>query len=162
LQTKLRPGLLHHWTNQLALLYRQEFNITFPSLNYPPILWTFAKAMSFPVEIHSIAMRISKLLELTEFRFAEHTKWERSGGTPDSKLMALLIVSCELGFDLERTSAWKEWAGPIDKERGINRMGRKEDIEEGDILEMADEEFDEYMDWMQSTWLDDAEGKRNS
>jgi RNA polymerase I-specific transcription initiation factor RRN7 len=118
--------------------------------------------MLFPVEIHSIAMRISNLLELREFRFAEHTKWERSGGTPDSKLMALLIVSCKLGFDLERTSAWKEWAGSIDEERGKDRMAGKEDIGEGDILEMADEELDEYMDWMQSTWLDDAEGKRNS
>jgi RNA polymerase I-specific transcription initiation factor RRN7 len=151
---------LHYWGNRLAKLYSQEFNITFPSINYPPILWKYTKTLSLPIETYSIAMRISKLLGLTEFRLAEEAKYQRSHGTPDSKLVALLIVACKLGFDLERTSAWKEWANATDEEKGMDRNAGKDDIVEKDILEMSDDKLDEYMDWIQSTWLDDAEEER--
>ena len=154
--------MFHYWIGQLAIFYLQEFKITFPSLNYPPTLWKYATAISLPVEVYSITTKLSNLLSLTEFRLADHEKWKRSHGTPDSKLMALLIVACKLGFDLEHTREWTEWATATPDKQGKDKNAQKDDITEMDILEMSDEKLDEYIDWMQSTWINDAEESRTS
>lgn len=126
-----------------------------PPLNHPPILWKFASKMSFPIETYSIASRIAKLLKFDEFRWTLDAKWQRAGGYPDSKLMALLIVACKLGFDIEHVPAWKSWAMATEDEVGKEKWSKMEDIDEQDILTMSDEQLDGYMDWVQSRWIDD-------
>jgi hypothetical protein len=101
-------------------------------------------------------MRLCSMLELTEFPLTEHEKWAKA----DSKLMALLMVSCKLAFDLDNTPAWIDWANATEEEHGKDKHIGKDDIIENDILEMSDDKLDEYMDWMQSTWLDDTQSSR--
>ena len=107
--------------------------------------------MSFPLEIYPVATRIANLLDLKEFRFTPNVKGEKKGGYPDAKLMGLLIVACKLGYDLEKTSTWKEWANVTEEQRkGLTN----EEIVETDVLMMEDEKLDKYMDWIQSKWID--------
>ena len=146
---------MHFWTYQLAIFYLKEFKIVIPPLNHPPILWKFVTAMSFPMETHCMTTRIAKLLNLTEFHWTSDTKWQKAGGYPDSKLMALLIVACKLGFDIENVPAWKEWAIATEDEITKDKRSTMEDIGENDILGMSDEQLNEYMDWVQSTWIHD-------
>jgi hypothetical protein len=146
---------LHSWARALADLYLQEFKIILPSLNYPPILWKYVTAMSFPLETHSIAMRIANLLQLNEFQFIQETKGQKSGGYPDAKLMALLIVACKLGFNLEKTTVWTDWAMGTEEEQEKDKGLEYEDIGETDILVMPDEKLDGYMDWVQSKLLNE-------
>ena len=147
--------LLHSSARSLAVFYLQEFNINIPSLNYPPILWKYVTAMSFPLETYSIATRIVKILELKEFGFTPEMRGEKKGGYPDAKLMALLIVACKLGFNLEKTPEWKDWANVSEEEEARDKDLENDDIGETDILMMSDEKLDDYMDWIQSKWIDD-------
>jgi hypothetical protein len=147
--------LLHSSARSLAVFYFQEFNIIIPPLNYPPILWKYVTAMSFPLETYSIATRIANLLRLKEFGFTPEMRGEKKGGYPDAKLMALLIVACKLGFDLEKTSEWKDWANASEEEEVRDKGFENDDIGEDDILMMSDEKLDDYMDWIQSKWIDD-------
>jgi len=151
---KLQPKLLHVWTKGLADLLAQEFNITIPSRNYPPILWKYITAMSFPLETYSIATRIATLLEITEFRLTRE-KWEKSGGFPDAKLMGLLIIACKLGFNLEKSTTWKDWAIATHVEEGNDLGVEMDEVTQTDILSMSAEKLDEYMDWIQSKWINE-------
>src|SRR5438046_5567671 len=135
---------LHSWARSLAVFYLQEFNITIPPLNYPPILWKYVTSMSFPLETYSIATRIMNLLEIKEFRFTPEMRGEKKGGYPDAKLMSLLIVACKLGFNLEKTPAWKDWATGSEEEERRDKGLENDDIGENDILMMSDEKLDEY------------------
>lgn len=114
-------------------------------------MWKFALAMSFPPEIYSIARKISNLLEI---KFG-HVPEARGGGYPDSKLMALLIVACRLGYNLEKTRSWKNWATATEEEHGIEKCTAFDDVREDEILGMSDEQLDGYMDWVQSKWVDE-------
>jgi len=111
--------------------------------------------MSFPLEIYCIAKRIAHLIGLEDFRLTDTGKWQRGGGYPDSKLMGLLIVACKLGFNLENSLAWQDWATATDEEESKDQSLANDDIGETDILGMSDEKLDEYMDWLQSKWIDE-------
>jgi RNA polymerase I-specific transcription initiation factor RRN7 len=114
--------------------------------------------MSFPLETYSIAKRISKLIDLKEFSLHGASKSQRRP-YPDAKIMALLIIACKIGFNLEINSAWKNWSASFEEkeDKGIPF----EDVDENKILEMSDEKLDQYMDWFQSKWIEeDLEGKR--
>lgn len=106
--------------------------------------------MSFPIETFGIAKRLAEYLEL-EFTITGSPK---AGGYPDAQMMALLIIACKLGFDLEKTPAWINWATATEEEESKDHMVELEDVTEADILMMRDEKLDEYMDWAETKWLD--------
>jgi len=154
-QTKLEPRGLHYWTHYLANFYFQTFNLKFPSITLPPILWNYIQAMSLPMEIYHIAMELTHLLDLTEFYLAGDFKWQKTGGNPESKIMALIVIACKLSYDLENSTAWKDWAEATSEElRKISQLNM-DDVRQEDILTMSDEKLDEYMDWLQETWIED-------
>jgi RNA polymerase I-specific transcription initiation factor RRN7 len=132
--------------------YLQEFKLTLPPLNHPPVMWKFLEAMSFPPEIYSVARKLANLLKIKEFG---HIPEARVGGYPDSRLMALLIVACRLGYNLEKTRSWKDWAIAMEEEHGIEKGTAFDDVGEDDILGMSDEQLDGYMDWVQLKWVDE-------
>ncbi len=75
----------------------------------------------------------------------------------ESKLLGFLIIACKLGYDLENTKEWKEWAKATgeDKEGGESGKGTWDDVTEEDILEMKDDQMDQYLDWIQRTYIED-------
>ena len=109
--------------------------------------------MSFPLETYSIATKVATLLDLKEFRIEGSRT--HTGGYPDAKLVALLIVACKLGYDLENTPAWENWAIATEEEERKDEGDVFNDIGEEDILGMSDEKLDEYMDWVQTGWIDE-------
>jgi len=139
----------------MAKFFAQNFNITMPPLNHPPILWKFISAMSVPYETYPMAMSICQILELNEFYLGNQVRYAKSGGRVESKILTLVIVACKIGFDLENAPAWKKWAMATDEELEKERLARNDDITSDDILEMSDEKLDQYLDWLQSTWIDE-------
>jgi len=111
--------------------------------------------MSFPLEVYPIAIQITKLLNVDEFRLREDRS--RLGGYPESKLMGLLIVASKLAFDIEKSIPWKEWATGTESEIQKKKDAAYEDMDESDILAMTDEQLDKYMDWMEAMWIDDED-----
>jgi hypothetical protein len=109
-----------------------------------------------------MAVNISRLLGLGEFTLTNQAKWQKQGGHSEAKIMALIIVAAKIGFDLENNSSWGEWAVATDEDLQRERLARNDDIAPDEILEMSDERLDEYMDWLQSTWIDEDYNRLNS
>jgi hypothetical protein len=107
---------------------------------------------SLPPEAHLFAMRLISLLNL-EFPLYIEQKGKHHGGYPETRLMALLVIACKLGADLENSPEWQEWAVPTEHELVKDRAVMNEDINEYRILDMSDKELDRYMDWIESTWI---------
>jgi hypothetical protein len=113
--------------------------------------------MSFPLETYSIAAKIATTLNLKEFRIFDGIGLQM-GGYSDAKLISLLIIACRLGFDLEGSPAWKEWATATEEEEEKDQGDVFNDSGETDILGMTDEKLDEYLDWVQMGWIDEDDG----
>jgi len=111
--------------------------------------------MGIPFEIYPIATAISRAIGISEFSLVHEPKWKTQGGYPESKIMAVIVVGCKLAFDLEYSAAWRAWASVTDDELEKEKQARNDDIGPDEILGMSDEKLDEYMDWLQSTWIDD-------
>jgi RNA polymerase I-specific transcription initiation factor RRN7 len=146
----------------MAKFLTRKFKISFPPLNHPPILWRFINAMLVPYETYCIVMAITRLLGLDEFRLTTDSAWEKKGGSAESKLMALTIVACKVGFDLENTPAWKDWSRATDEELEKEKLSRNDELTPTDILTMSDERLDQYMDWLQSSWINGDHDRLNS
>ena len=148
--TKFQTKTLHVWTRSLAQFYQLHFRMTPPRVNYIPILYKYLAALAFPIELFGIAKRIAEDLAL-DFSIAGAG---RSGGSPDAQIVSLLIIAAKLGFDLGRTAGWINWATATEEEDVRDQLGELEDVTEDDILMMRDDKLDEYMEWIESKWLD--------
>jgi len=75
----------------------------------------------------------------------------------ESKLLGFLIIACKLGYDLENMKEWKEWAKATGEETegGESGKGTWDDVTEEDMLEMKDDQMDQYLDWIQRTYIED-------
>jgi Rrn7/TAF1B, C-terminal cyclin domain len=136
-------------------LYIQTFNFKFPGITLPPLLWKYIQAMSLPVEVYHAATEFVRVLDLSDFYLTADIKWQKAGGNPDSRIMALIIVVCKLSYDLETSEQWKTWAEVTSEElRRINQLNM-DDIHQEEILTMSDAKLDEYLDWLQDTWIEE-------
>jgi hypothetical protein len=97
-----------------------------------------------------IAQRLAEDLAL-DFSIAGAGK---GAGSPDAQLVSLLIIAASLGFDLERKAEWINWATATAEEDVWDQLAELEDVTEEDILMMRDERLDEYMEWIETKWLD--------
>lgn len=148
--TKFQAKTLHLWIRPLAQFYQLHFRMTPPCVNYRPILYKYLAALAFPIELFGIAQRLAEELAL-DFSIAGGGK---GVGSPDAQLVSLLIIAAKLGFDLERKAEWINWATATDEEDVCDQQGELEDLTENDILTMKDEKLDEYMEWIETKWLD--------
>jgi hypothetical protein len=147
---KFQAKTLHVWTRSLAQFYQLHFRMTPPCLNYLPILYKYLTAFAFPFELFGIAKRLAEDLGL-DFSIAGASKGD---GSPDAQLASILIIAAKLGFDSERTAGWINWATATEEEDVRDQLGELEDVTEDDILMMGDEKLDEYMEWIETNWLD--------
>lgn len=108
------------------------------------------------METHSLALRLIALIDAT-FTLSGDVKWQKAGGYAESRLLGFLIIACKLGYDLENTKEWNEWADATGEETESveNGKAKRDDVTEEDILEMDDDQIDEYLDWIQQTYIDD-------
>jgi hypothetical protein len=119
-------------------------------INYGPILYKYLTALAFPLELFGLARRLAEDLAL-DFSIAGAGK---GVGPPDTQIVSLLIIAAKLGFDLERRAEWINWATATDEEDVWDQQGELEDVTEDDILMMRDEKLDEYMEWIETKWLE--------
>jgi hypothetical protein len=112
--------------------------------------------LSLPIETHSLALRLITLLNAT-FTLS-NVKRKKTGGYAESRLLAFLIIACKLGYDLENTKEWKEWAKATQGETEGEERVKWDDVTEETILGMEDTEVDKYLDWVQRTYIEDDDG----
>ncbi|KAL5359701.1 RNA polymerase I-specific transcription initiation factor Rrn7 [Aspergillus floccosus] len=170
----LKAEHLHKAVFELLLLYNQCFDIEFPPLNVPTLLYNYIRRLALPVELYPAVKRLRDLLGFT-FEFPTKVIGKRKPlHLPEVQLVTLIVISTKLLFpfdDIERypLSAkdpttqvidWKIWAQTQrqfdNRETSAGRIGKGNEItiNEQDVFSLTPAQLDEYMDWYEKSWLD--------
>lgn len=111
---------MHREIRDLALLYRQEFGVTFPAINLPLVLFGHVRRLALPcketgstddysrmliirelVEVFPAVNRLSKLLGYTyDFPRSQNGR-VKSNDFPEVRLVALLVVVTKLFYPFD-------------------------------------------------------------
>ncbi|KAK5696428.1 hypothetical protein LTS12_028567, partial [Elasticomyces elasticus] len=168
----------HKATMELILFYHRKFDVQFPPLNWPVLLYRYIKRLTLPIDIYPAVQRLNKLVGFT-FAFPTAIAGKRRPlHLPEVQMMTLVIISTKLLFpfdDIKRypesarepaTQAidWQIWAQVQrhfhQRETSSGRIGKGNEIliNEKDVFNMTPSQLDEYMDWYENSWLDLSKG----
>ncbi|KAF9693135.1 hypothetical protein EKO04_008738 [Ascochyta lentis] len=165
----------------LQISFTKDHQIAWAPLNHRLLLFRYLKELALPLEVYDVTVRLSKLLGYDFVLQQDGRKRLGVRHLPEAQLVGCLVVCVKLlyPFDGEQrhphsatepTAAvinWEHWheqlnAKQIEK-RGADRSFTVEDLtrfEEKDIIDLASDRLDQYLDFYADTFLDDAEIQR--
>ncbi|KAL3461459.1 hypothetical protein BJX64DRAFT_260613 [Aspergillus heterothallicus] len=170
----LKPEDLHAAVFDLILYYRRRFEMCFPPLNTPALLYRLIRRLALPVEIYPVTKRLQKLLGFTFEYSSKVARRRKPLDKPELQLITLVVIATKLLFpfdDIQRhpSSAqeptvqaidWEAWTevqtrfGRRDALAGRIGKGKEILVNDEDVLTMNPDQLDEYMDWYETSWLD--------
>ncbi|RAH83599.1 RNA polymerase I-specific transcription initiation factor Rrn7 [Aspergillus japonicus CBS 114.51] len=178
--TKLiQPEHLHGAVADLLSYYHHRFDMQFPPLNWPFLLYRYIKRLALPIDIYPAVKRLQHLLGFS-FAYPTGTNGRRRPlQLPEVQVVVLIVISTKLLFPFDdynryplsskepsvQVIDWVLWAQNqrnYDRERTAGgRLGKGNEISvaEKDILSMTPSQMDEYMDWYESSWLDHSKAQ---
>jgi RNA polymerase I-specific transcription initiation factor RRN7 len=174
-----------------VLWYDVSFGMVLPSINQNLVLLEYVRELALPLEVYAMARRLNSITGYT-FAYSSTesaTQGIRRHPTtyPEAQLMALVVVATKLIFPFDSDqvkrypkhptdeatlrmdwSAWLEAKSDFDKainahfDTTVMRHGTRMHVTDNDVLEMTDQQLDEYMDWYQRTWIPTSDRPPNS
>ncbi|KAF3399262.1 RNA polymerase I-specific transcription initiation factor rrn7 [Talaromyces pinophilus] len=165
---------IHETVNQLVAMYSREYNVVFPPLNIPLMLFQFIRQLALPLEIYPIVRRLQQLFKF-RFKFSSKKKWTvKADNYPEAQLLSLIVVATKLIFPFSNAKGfpsvptepaaqlidWNLWRAAqkefesLDKIPGRLPKGQEINVNEGNVFHMTEGQLDDYLDWYQDTWLD--------
>ncbi|KUL88545.1 hypothetical protein ZTR_05370 [Talaromyces verruculosus] len=165
---------IHETVNQLVAMYSREYNVVFPPLNMPLMLFQFIRQLALPLEIYPIVRRLQQLFKF-RFKFSSKKKWTlKAENYPEAQLLGLIVVATKLIFPFSNAKGfpsvptepaaqlidWNLWRAAqkefesLDKIPGRLPKGQEINVNEGNVFHMTEGQLDDYLDWYQDTWLD--------
>ncbi|KAH9204453.1 hypothetical protein DL95DRAFT_471482 [Leptodontidium sp. 2 PMI_412] len=165
---------LHTTVVSLAEFFNLEFEMEFPRLNVPLLIFRYMTELCLPVELYPAIRRLETLLEVD---FSHHSHRKRTAEPtphPEIRLMGLIVIATKLAHpfdDVDRIPEsysdpsavkmnWPQWAKSTSRNppRGLAR-GEAIKVIDTDVWNMNAQKLDDYLDWYQNTWIDDRDPK---
>jgi len=180
------PKLLRHrrfytTLTNLEISFEKDHGILWPPLNAPLLLFRYIKELALPLELHDATMRLGELLG-HDFSFQyDGRKTLGLRHLPEAQLIGCFVVCVKLfyPFDKVRRSPksssepaatvtdWKKWckhmhAAKQNQGEGTSDLTIEEltKVQEDDVFEMKPDQLDQYLNFYNDTFLDDAEIQR--
>ncbi|KAL4951473.1 hypothetical protein BDW69DRAFT_169995 [Aspergillus filifer] len=174
----LKAEDLHNAVFDLLLYYQRQFKVQFPPLNTPVLIYRLIRRLALPVDVYPVTKRLQALIGFT-FKYPTKIIGRKKPlDKPELQLITLVVIATKLLFpfdDVERhpTSAqeptvqavnWEAWADIQkhfdNRDASAGRIGKGKEIlvNESDVLNMTPNQLDEYMDWYESSWLENSKG----
>lgn len=170
----LKPEALHSAVLDNMVMYHRSFGMEVPLLNHQLVLYRFVHTLSLPLEVYAATIRLSEMLQIA-FHYDFHTQVGRSYQVfrlAEGKLMALLVVATKLLFPFDgikrypRNASelaallmdWEAWGTThSDKTDKTDELDYKRALAttENDVLKMSAERLDQYMDWYETSFVDE-------
>lgn len=106
---------IHETVNQLVAMYSREYNVVFPPVNMPLMLFQFIRQLALPckvfvylpasifadqiiVEIYTVVRRLHQIFKF-RFKFSSKKKWTlKAENYPEAQLLGLIVVATKLIF----------------------------------------------------------------
>ncbi|KAH8659085.1 hypothetical protein BGZ60DRAFT_414514 [Tricladium varicosporioides] len=174
IRAPLRGFNLHRAVLDLVSYFNSNFEMAFPPLNFPLLLFKHIRDLGLPVEIYPASQQIAELLDLNFLYLTLHSRTLEALAYPEIRLISMIIVAVKLSHpfdDIERRPEtdsdptilkidWERWRN-IMTERPSKplKKGEELNITDTDVFNMSSEQMDEYLEWYQRTWIDDREPK---
>lgn len=174
IRAPLNGTKLHNSIWQLAEFYNIEFDMEFPKLNVPLLVFRYMKELCLPVELYPAIRRLELLLDLG---FSYHTADDRmrqGTASPEIQLVSLIVIATKLAHPFDNVNRtpdsfsdpsatkidWSQWVKTTAQEppRELTR-GPAIKITDADVWNLDAEKLDDYLDWYQNTWIDDRDPK---
>ncbi|KFY01653.1 hypothetical protein O988_02618 [Pseudogymnoascus sp. VKM F-3808] len=170
-RSSLRRGRLQQCIGELMLNFTTNFNILFPPLNTPLLIFRFVKELCLPLEIYGSCFQLAEALGI-RFQYPKILSRHKLSEYPELQVAALVVISTKLlqPFDnmirspesLKDPSAlrvdWDEWSGMV-TEGGDTTVGQEAKVSEADVFNMSGDMLDRYLDWYHRTWSGGRDSK---
>jgi RNA polymerase I-specific transcription initiation factor RRN7 len=172
----LKPNNLHHTIHEVMGLYNRHFDLDLPPLNHVPVLFRYIHNLALPLELVQLTQEIAGILG-KEFQFLPQ-RHRNVTMLPELQLVSMLVIATKLFYspdDIERYAMsptdlgaikldWNAWRtawqlGESVTRRAQNKASKAATVQESDVLNMSDEETDDYLDWFEKTWVDEGLNK---
>ena len=173
----LKPVDLQQAVYRMGIMYSTTLGITIPPINHLLLLQQYIEALALPLSVYAAAKRLD---EITRFTFSYPTapKTRRNAlSYPEAQLMSLVVMATKLTFPFDIDTVkrypyslsdpaalrfdWNTWLvarSHFDEEvraMQVSKLepGKQLEISDLDILQMNNDQLDEYMNWYQGMWL---------
>ncbi|KFY52744.1 hypothetical protein V496_08235 [Pseudogymnoascus sp. VKM F-4515 (FW-2607)] len=170
-RSSLRRGRLQQCIGEMIQNFTTNFNILFPPLNTPLIIFRFVKELCLPLEIYGSCYQLAEALGI-KFQYPKILSRHQLSEYPELQVAALAVISTKLlqPFDnmirspesLRDPSAlrvdWDEWGG-MASEGSDATPGQEAKVTEADVFNMSGDMLDRYLDWYSKTWSGEKDGK---
>ncbi|KAG6075050.1 hypothetical protein E4U15_005838 [Claviceps sp. LM218 group G6] len=173
LKLPLAGGLKGHDLYQIlldtAFSYKVNYELTFPEMNWFPMLVQYAKELALPVEVVSITKRLVATFDYC-FEFPALKARTTPFDHPEIKLLAFLVVSTKLCFPLNHGQSvslaspslliprfdWEKWKVGYTEQleklrRQISERPSFEELSPEKITNLEDGEFDAFVSYLRDT-----------
>jgi RNA polymerase I-specific transcription initiation factor RRN7 len=171
----LKPDQLQRAVRELLLYYHREFGISFPAVNSPLLSFKYVKELALPLDIYLAAKELAGILGYS-FTYKASSTRHRIIELPELQLMSIIVVALKLfqGFDgKERRpktdneaaslvidwDVWQKSTREPESALGYFPKGGEINVVERDVFNLSKGQMDQYMDWYEKMWVDDAEPK---
>ncbi|KAG8526492.1 uncharacterized protein KY384_008692 [Bacidia gigantensis] len=175
----LGPDQLRVAIHGLTLLFRHRFDLDIPPLNAPLMLFKYVQKLALPIHVYQAAWRISKIVSM-DFASPSPLGRQRISGLPEMGLISLLVIAVKLYYpflsDAQHATSlqdptilrlnWDIWLAATKKhelrlmdEQNIP-LGSAIQITEESVMNMNGDQADEYLDWCERMWVDEARAER--
>ncbi|KAK0128977.1 hypothetical protein ONS95_000920 [Cadophora gregata] len=165
---------LHNSIAQLAEFFNIEYEMQFPKLNVPLLLFRYMKELCLPVELYPAIRRLETLLQVDFTYPTVHNTARRGTAHPEIQLMSLIVIATKLAhpFDnVDRTPEsysdpsvvkidWSQWTKATAQEslRCVEK-GEVFKVTDANVWNMSARKLDDYLDWYENTWIDNRDAK---
>ncbi|KAG6007726.1 hypothetical protein E4U43_000267 [Claviceps pusilla] len=165
----LRGYDLYRSVMDTAISYKLNYEMTFPEMNYYPMLVQYTKELALPVEVLSITKRLIATLHYS-FEYPAIKAKIFPFDHPELRLVAFLVVSTKLGFPFHHDQCsslvslrhvlprinwgrWKtEYTENLAKYKSqILERPSFQDLTPETITNLEDDEFDAFMAYFKAT-----------
>ncbi|TVY21399.1 RNA polymerase I-specific transcription initiation factor rrn7 [Lachnellula arida] len=174
IRAQLKGSSLYRTVLQLVEFYNHQFEMVFPPLNAPLLIFKHVRDLGLPVEIYPAVRRLSTMLGF-DFSYPTITKRVHEiQAYPEIQIISMIILATKLSHpfdsitripesDLDPTALkldWAKWRKTMG-ERSSDGLKQGDEIKvtDTDVLGMSEKKMDDYLDWYQRTWIDDRDAK---
>lgn len=188
-RSSLRRGRLQQCIGEMIQNFTTNFNILFPPLNTPLIIFQFVKELCLPckllrsftmlnalclpqaVEIYGSCYQLAEALGI-KFQYPKILSRHQLSEYPELQVAALVVISTKIlqPFDnmirspesLRDPSALRvDWDewGGMASEGSDATPGQEAKVTEADVFNMSGDMLDRYLDWYSKTWSGERDGK---
>ena len=170
----LKRDQLRKAIHNICLLYQKHFQLEFPTLNMPLLLYRHVRDLALPVHIFQAVGKIANLLSI-DFSFPKPERQQRISRFPEMALISLLVIAVKLyhpfsNVELCASSTtdpallnvnWESWLASYQAHKSRRKdpehltRGAEIDVIERDVMTMNGTQLDDYLEWYERTWIDE-------